>query len=207
MDAVQILEYLIVIYDKANDTKNVERSNDEIDKISGTSDKEIATVKGFLSSFYRKPSSQVSASSNSVAPDLHVEPKQKEREERAPLEYDSPQPKKSEETPMPSSQPSQPLSSSADRKLERIKLPTFNGDKTKFEYFWRAFESIVDNSDEPAKYKMTRLKVCLQGDAQEPISKLDFSEEAYEEAKKYSQTKIWWRKKTTSKLSRGGKED
>ena len=63
-------------------------------------------------------------------------------------------------------------------------MPTFSGDKTKFEYFWTAFESIVDDSDEPAKYKMIRLKACLQGKAEESISKLGFSEEAYEEAKK-----------------------
>ena len=57
------------------------------------------------------------------------------------------------------------------------------GDKTKFDYFWTAFESIVDDSDEPVKYKMIRLKACLQGKAEESISKLGFSEEAYEEAK------------------------
>ena len=140
----------------------MERSNDEIDKIIEATDKEIGTVKDFLSLFSRKLLPQVSASSKSVAPDVHAVSKQKEREERAPLEYDLPQPQKSEETPMSSSlQPRQPLNLSADRKFERIKLPTFNGDKTKFEYFWTAFESIVDDSDEPAKYKMIRLKACL----------------------------------------------
>ena len=70
-----------------------------------------------------------------------------------------------------------------DRNLERIRLPKFNGDKTKFEYFWATFESIVDETDEPAKYKMIRLKSCLEGKAEEAISKLGFSEEAYKEAK------------------------
>ena len=41
----------------------------------------------------------------------------------------------------------------------------------------------MDDSDEPAKYKMIRLKACLQGKAEESISKLGFSEEAYDEAK------------------------
>ena len=67
--------------------------------------------------------------------------------------------------------------------MERIRLPKFNGDKTKFEYFWATFESIVDETDEPAKYKMIRLKSCLEGKAEEAISKLGFSEEAYKEAK------------------------
>ena len=65
LDAIQILEDLIVIYKRTNDKKNVERSNDEIDKIIEATDKEIASVKDFLSSSSRKPSSPV--------PDKHVE--------------------------------------------------------------------------------------------------------------------------------------
>ena len=41
----------------------------------------------------------------------------------------------------------------------------------------------MDYSDEAAKYKMIRLKACLQVKAEEAISKLGFSDEAYEEAK------------------------
>ena len=74
-----------------------------------------------------------------------------------------------------------------DRNLERFKWPTFNGDKTKFESFWATFESIVDHTDEPAKYKMIQFKTCLEGKAGDAISRLGFSEEAYEEAKS-----IWW---------------
>ena len=64
--------------------------------------------------------------------------------------------------------------------LERIKLPKFIGEKTKFEKFWATLESIVDETDEPAKYKMIRLKSCLEGKAEEAISRLGFSVEAYE---------------------------
>ncbi|XP_068716862.1 uncharacterized protein [Montipora capricornis] len=74
----------------------------------------------------------------------------------------------------------------ADKNLEWIKLPKFNGDKTKFENFWATFESIVDQTDEPAEYKMIRLKSCLEGKAEEAISRLGFSGEAYEEAKNTS---------------------
>jgi len=70
-----------------------------------------------------------------------------------------------------------------DRNLERIRLPKLNGDKTKFEYFRATFESIVDETDEPAKYNMIRLKSCLEGKAEEAISKLGFSEEAHRETK------------------------
>ena len=41
----------------------------------------------------------------------------------------------------------------------------------------------MDETDEPAKYKMIRLKSCLEGKAEEAISRLWFSKEAYEEAK------------------------
>ena len=111
MDAVQILEDLIVIYEGTNDKKNVERSNEEIDKIIEATDKEIALVKDFLSSPSQKPPPTV--------PDKHVETKQ-----LLPLD-DSLPPKNPEASPKPFlSQSKQPPSSSADRKLERIKLPT-----------------------------------------------------------------------------------
>ena len=171
MDAVQILQDLIVIYGGANDKKNIKRSNEEADKIIEATDKEIALVKDFLSSSSWKPSS--------TGPDRHVEVKQ-----LPPLD-DSLQPTNPEATPKPFFlQPKQPPRSSADGTLKRIKLPTLSGDK--FDYFWTDFESIVDDSDEPAKYKMIRLKACLQGEAEESISKLGFSEEAYEEDKKLS---------------------
>ena len=82
----------------------------------------------------------------------------------------------------------------ADKNLGRIKLPKRNGDKTKFENFWATFESVVDQTDEPAKYKMIRLKSCLEGKAEDAISRLGYSAEAYEEAK------------NTLKCSFGGKD-
>ena len=51
------------LFTRSRVKKNVERSNDEIDKIIEATDKEISSVKDFLSSS-RKPSSQV--------PDKHV---------------------------------------------------------------------------------------------------------------------------------------
>ena len=59
----------------------------------------------------------------------------------------------------------------------------FSGNKTKFEYFLTTFQSIVDNSDEITRYQMIWLKSCLHGKAEESISKLGFSDEAYKEAK------------------------
>lgn len=50
---------MIVIYERVNDKKNVERSNDEIDKIIKVIDKEIVLVKDFFFFFFRKLSSIV----------------------------------------------------------------------------------------------------------------------------------------------------
>ena len=70
-----------------------------------------------------------------------------------------------------------------NRNLERLQIPKFDGDKSKFEYFWAAFSAIVDDTDELPKYKMLRLKACLEGKAEEAIARLGFSGDAYEEAK------------------------
>ena len=52
-----------------------------------------------------------------------------------------------------------------------------------FESFWAAFSAIVDEARELPKYKMLRLKACLEGKAAEVISRLGYSEQAYEESK------------------------
>ena len=71
-----------------------------------------------------------------------------------------------------------------DRKMERVKIPKFIGEKTKFEYFWAAFSAITDHSNKPSKYEMVRLKLCFEGKAEEAIARLGFSDEAYEKAKR-----------------------
>ncbi|XP_068713119.1 uncharacterized protein [Montipora foliosa] len=156
LDVLQVLEDLIVIYQSKGDEQSVQRAEAEMEKVTTDTDREIATVKEFLTSLTLKASSMRDAESQG---DL--------LEEKAP--------KSNKTGGIPVGQ--------ADKNLERIKLPKCNGDKTKFEIFWATFESIVDETDEPAKYKMIRLKSCLEGKAEEAISRLGFSGEAYEEAK------------------------
>ena len=45
-----------------------------------------------------------------------------------------------------------------NRFLKPLKIPTFNGEKRKFEDFWALFRSLVDESTEPANLKMARLR-------------------------------------------------
>ena len=174
LDVTQLLEDLVVMYEKNGDKQNLARTEEEIDKVAKDADKEISRVKDFLASRTKK------APIGSASSEIDFE------DEKAP------KPKKTYELPV----------SRVDRNLEWIRLPKFHGDKTKFEYFWATFESIVDETDEPAKYKMIPLKSCLEGKAEEAISKLGFSEEAYKEAKNTSKRRFGGEKKTTSELSR-----
>ena len=69
-------------------------------------------------------------------------------------------------------------------------MPSYGGDKTKFEEFWGLFESLVDKSKEPVNLKMARLRQCLYGSALESIRGLGVSEPEYEEAKEILTTKF-----------------
>ena len=75
------------------------------------------------------------------------------------------------------------------RFLKPLKVPSFNGDKQKFEDFWALFKSLVDESAEPANLKMTRLLQCLTGNALEAIRVLGVSVPKYEEPKEILITK------------------
>ena len=75
------------------------------------------------------------------------------------------------------------------RFLKPLKVPSFNGDKQKFEDFWALFKSLVDESAEPANLKMARLRQCLTGNALEAIRGLGVSTPEYEEAKEILITK------------------
>ena len=74
--------------------------------------------------------------------------------------------------------------------LERISLPKFSGDKTKFERFWTAFSNCVDKGYESSEIKMLRLESCLVGKAADTLEGLDYSQIAYETAKMRLQRKF-----------------
>ena len=153
---MQVLEDLTITYQSKGDEQSFKRAKAEMEKVTTDTDREIAVVKEFLTSLTLKALSMSDAQSQG-----HL------LEEKAA---------KSNATGGISV-------GQADKNLERIKLPKFNGDKTKFENSWATYESFVDETDEPAKYKMIPLKSCLEGKAEEAISRLGFSGEAYKEAK------------------------
>ena len=73
--------------------------------------------------------------------------------------------------------------------LERIRIPTFSGNKTEFQHWNATFTSCVDASAMSAQFKMLRLEACLAGEALETIKGLGYSEAAYEAAKSRLLTK------------------
>ena len=80
--------------------------------------------------------------------------------------------------------------STLNARLQRLQIPEFDGDKTRFEDFWGLFISLVDSSDEQANVKMARLRQCLKGKALDTIRGLGVSVEEYEEAKEMLQSKF-----------------
>ena len=95
---------------------------------------------------------------------------------------------------------SPPASHSANHRLKPLKVPSYGGDKTKFEEFWGLFESLVDQSKEPVNLKMVRLRQCLYGSALEAIRGLGVSEPEYEEAKEILIAKFGGSAATTAGL-------
>ena len=76
-----------------------------------------------------------------------------------------------------------------NRFLKPLRIPTFDGDKRKFEDFWVLFRSLVYESTEPSNLKMARLRQCLSGNALEAIRGLGVTAPEYEEAKEILKSK------------------
>ena len=68
-------------------------------------------------------------------------------------------------------------------RLKPLKLPVYDGSKTKFEDFWALFTSFVDENSEAPNVKMARLTQSLTGVALQAIQGLGVSQPEYEEAK------------------------
>lgn len=79
---------------------------------------------------------------------------------------------------------SQSTSSVGDPILERISIPMFSGDRSKFESWYTAF-SVVENSDESGKYKMLRLVKCVDKDIANVIEDFGYTDRGYRAAINY----------------------
>ena len=69
------------------------------------------------------------------------------------------------------------------RQLKRVEIPTFSGDKKKYQSWNAAFLSCIDSAPATSKYKLLQLRQYLSGDALRVIDSLGHSATAYEAAK------------------------
>ena len=73
--------------------------------------------------------------------------------------------------------------------MKPLKVPTFNGEKQKFEDLWALFRSVVDELVKPPNLKMARLQQCFTENALEAIRGLGVTIPEYEEAKEILKAK------------------
>ena len=69
------------------------------------------------------------------------------------------------------------------RQLKRVEIPTFSGDKKKYQSWTAAFLSCIDGAPATSEYKLLQLRQYLSGDALRVIDSLGHSATAYEAAK------------------------
>ena len=85
--------------------------------------------------------------------------------------------------PQPQSALTAPHQPEPWRQLKQIGIPTFNGDKRKFESWRAAFMACIDASPAAPEYKLLQLRQYLVGDPLDSIDSLGYSPAAYEAAK------------------------
>ena len=89
--------------------------------------------------------------------------------------------------------------------LERIQIPTFAGDKIKYQQWNAAFTSCVDKAMLTPQLKMLRLKAC--GEAADTVKGLGYSEKAYSAAQTRLERKYGGiRRQVQSHLEENAKE-
>lgn len=68
------------------------------------------------------------------------------------------------------------------RHLEKIPLPKFSGDKTKYEEWKARFKACVESTNAPRMYKLVRLRSLLRGEAEDLLEGLGWGAPDYESA-------------------------
>lgn len=76
------------------------------------------------------------------------------------------------------------------KRLERVTLPTFTGDKLQYQNWKSAFTACIDTAPTSDEYKLLQLKQYLKGDALKAIENLGHSAIAYSMAKERLERKF-----------------
>ena len=166
-------------------------------------DKQVANVKDFLSSFLQKtPSLPSSDSSMSEFKGGNV-PKPVEAKEKLPSStYELSNPRRSDEIPREYKDPLQSAKAKENSQegatigrdmwshLKRVSIPVFNGDKKTYEGWKTAFMACIDQAPATPEYKLLQLRQHLSGEALKAVETLGHSAAAYEAAKERLERKF-----------------
>ncbi len=183
-EVLAIIDELAIAYKKAGDDRNAVKTEDELDLVTNETNRDVGTIKSFISATVIKETKSESVMSGVRQPDSQQQSRDRMDQMPTPnAEFEAINSWRELRRSRDEYEAKSNQTVGVDRNLERIQIPKFDGDKSKFESFWAAFSAIVDETKELSKYKMLRLKACLEGKAAEVIAKLGYSEEAYEEAK------------------------
>ena len=182
-EVLTIIDVLATAYKKAGDDRNAVKTEDEIDLVTSETNRDAATIKSYISATVIKESKSESLTSRAKQSDEQQQLRDEPGKTKSKAEVEGIDSWRELRCIRDDYEAKSSRTVGVDQKLERIQIPKFDGDKSKFESFWAAFSAIVDETRELPKYKMLRLKACLEGKAAEVISRLGYSEEAYEEAK------------------------
>ena len=166
-----IIDELILAYKKAGDKQNAVKTEDELEIVTKDTNRDAVTVKSFILAMVTKPmkrspdvldTAQSKGYSDGVDQAHTSKVEVNSWRELRHLRDDCER-RAGEEKPV--------KTEGVDRSLERLQIPKFDGDKSKFASFWAAFSAIVDKTSPLSKHKMLRLKACLEGKAAEAIAK------------------------------------
>ena len=76
------------------------------------------------------------------------------------------------------------------KQLKRVSIPTFNGDKHKYESWKSAFNSCIDSAPATKEYKLLQLRQYLSGEALKAIDSLGHTGTSYDIAKERLERKF-----------------
>ena len=187
----EVLDNMSRYYVSAGQAEKHLASSEESDKIEEEFSKAVENAQAYIKAKYTALSSQNNVTKESLNITSSSDNQIPSHASNS-SEINTSSNKDGENNPVNSSNTEipQPSPVKINSRLKPLKVPSFDGDKTKFEDFWLLFESLVDCSDEPVNIKMARLRQSLSGEALTAVRGLGVSSLEYEEAKNILKTKF-----------------
>ena len=153
-EVLTIIDVLATAYKKAGDDRNAVKTEDEIDLVTSETNRDAATIKAYISAAVIKESKSESLTSRAKQSDEQQLLRDELGKTKSKAEVEGIDSWRELRCLRNEEAAKSSRIAGVDQKLERIQIPKFDGDKSKFESFWAAFSAIVDETMELPKYKM-----------------------------------------------------